>query len=319
MIENLTPQQEEQIPIYRNKYIDIGLDTTPINFNAVKEQLHKIYSILKLPQPPVFGPFASPVEANRAIAYARTDPNLTNDDLVSFAHDTTKKIDIENNQFFTGQHEAFWVSFYAFFQEVVGISYEDKEALFNEVKKLVSMSGWMCLFEFAAFVVERPSVVKVLNGQRHCVDGPAIAFNSKFFPPIYALKGINVTKDIIEGNFTWKDIENQSNAEVRRTMIEKYGKDRYIVDSGLKPIHQDDWGTLYEKTFPNDPEPLRVVKVVNSTPELDGSYKDYFHRVDPKAYDGAKIAWAAVASLWRNKDGSLRFKNYRDYHPLMES
>jgi hypothetical protein len=319
MIESLTPEQEAQIPVYRNKYIEIGLDTTRINYDQVVDRLKKIYSLLQLPEPVFFGPFDSPIEANRAIAYVKTVEKPVNEDVVKVAHDPNINLVIENNQFFTGQHEAFWVSFYAYFQEVVGIKY-DKEALFNEIKELIKISGWICLFENAAFIVQKPSIVKVEGGQRHSLDGPAIAFESKFFPPIYAVHGVNVTKEIIEGNFTWKDIESQQNAEVRRVMINKYGQERYIIDSGLKPIHQDDWGTLYEKVFPDDPEPLRVVKVVNSTPEPDGTYKDYFHRVDPKAYGGVKIAHAAVASLWRNKeDGSFRFKDYREYHPLMES
>ena len=318
MIDSLTKEQEAQIPIYRDRYIKIGLDLTPIDINRIKKKVSKIYKLLGHEAPMFFGPFDSPIECNRGVAYARANAKATNKDIVDFAHDEKQTIKVENNQYFTGQHESFWISFYAFFQEVVGIKY-DKEELFNEIKELITFSGWLCMFERAVFIVQRPSIVSIENNQRHSLTGPAIAFNSKMFPPIYSIRGVNVSKEIVEGKFTWKDIEKQPNAEVRRVMINMYGQDRYIMDSGMKPIHEDDWGVLYEKVFPDDPEPLRVVKVVNSTPEPDGTYKDYFHRVDPKAYGGVKIAWAAVASLWRNKDGSFRFKDYKEYHPLMES
>jgi hypothetical protein len=65
----------------------------------------------------------------------------------------------------------------------------------------------------------------------------------------------------------------------------------------------------------HEDEPLTIVKVKNSTPESDGSFKDYFIRVDPRAYRGkaSKVAQAAVASTWRDEDGELFFENYEDY------
>jgi hypothetical protein len=46
-------------------------------------------------------------------------------------------------------------------------------------------------------------------------------------------------------------------------------------------INTDDFGSLYCKPIADD-EDLVMVKVVNSTPEPDGSYKDYFLRVHPE-------------------------------------
>jgi hypothetical protein len=74
-------------------------------------------------------------------------------------------------------------------------------------------------------------------------------------------------------------------------MIERYGQARYLLDSGATEIHRDDFGTLYRKTIPGD-ESLMMVKVVNSTPEPDGSFKDYFLRVPPTmARAREAVAW----------------------------
>lgn len=50
-----------------------------------------------------------------------------------------------------------------------------------------------------------------------------------------------------------------------------------------------------------------------------GSFRDYFLRVDPHAYGRITTARAAVASTWRNGDGSLFFKAPEEYEPVMES
>jgi hypothetical protein len=76
-------------------------------------------------------------------------------------------------------------------------------------------------------------------------------------------------------------ISKEQNSEIRRVMIDRYGPARYLVDSGAKKIQEDEWGSLYRKEVPGD-EPILMVKVVNSTAEPDGSYKDYWLRVHPE-------------------------------------
>jgi hypothetical protein len=74
-------------------------------------------------------------------------------------------------------------------------------------------------------------------------------------------------------------------------MIERYGQAKYLLDSGAVKIHSDDWGALYRKEIKND-EPLVMVKVVNSTAESDGSFKDYFLRVPPTIERARQaVAW----------------------------
>jgi hypothetical protein len=86
-------------------------------------------------------------------------------------------------------------------------------------------------------------------------------------------------------------IDKERNTEVRRVMVERYGQARYLVDSGAKEIHRDDWGVLYGKDIPGD-EPLVMVKVVNSTPEPTGEFKDYWLRVPPTCRTAHEaIAW----------------------------
>jgi hypothetical protein len=54
-----------------------------------------------------------------------------------------------------------------------------------------------------------------------------------------------------------------------------------------------------------------MVKVVNSTQEPDGTFKDYFIRVDPNAYGGLKTARQAIASTWRDEDNCIYLERRR--------
>jgi hypothetical protein len=63
-------------------------------------------------------------------------------------------------------------------------------------------------------------------------------------------------------------------------MLERFGQDRYIRESGARLLHEDEWGKLWCTDLPGD-EPLMVVEVVNSTAEPDGSFRNYMLRVDP--------------------------------------
>lgn len=90
---------------------------------------------------------------------------------------------------------------------------------------------------------------------------------------------------------TVEKIQEESNQEVRRAMIERYGQARYLKDSGAKKIHSDDWGTLWKSDVADD-EPLVMVEVLNSTMEPDGSFKTYFLRVPPSITTArGGVAW----------------------------
>ncbi len=86
-------------------------------------------------------------------------------------------------------------------------------------------------------------------------------------------------------------IDAESNAEVRRVMIDRYGTERYIVDGGATEVSRDRCGILYRKALAGD-EAIVMVKVRNSTPEPDGSVKDYWLRVPPDVKTAREaVAW----------------------------
>lgn len=75
--------------------------------------------------------------------------------------------------------------------------------------------------------------------QLHCDDGPAIAWRDGF--AIFAIHGVVVPRHVVEApdTITLKEIDSETNAEIRRIMIERYGEGRYLTETGAKLLDAD--------------------------------------------------------------------------------
>jgi hypothetical protein len=181
------------------------------------------------------------------------------------------------------------------------------------------------------FWVAKPTVhvEKIPNGRR--LHNDRYAALESDVENVYFWHGVLVPAFVVVRPdwITLKHIETEDNAEVRRVMIERFGTAKYVRESGADLVHElpDSYyvkglqgAKLYRKARPNDSD-IVMIHVKNSTPEPDGSIKDYFLRVQPDSYDGAasKDCHAAMTSTWRNKDMSLYFKNPHAYAPIFES
>lgn len=144
-------------------------------------------------------------------------------------------------------------------------------------------------------VCDFPEILSVDDRNRpHGARGPSHRWRDGW--SLYYWHGVRVPRHVIEApeTITLAEIDGEPNVEVRRVMIERFGPAKYLLASGAQLVHRDDWGTIYRRDVTDD-EPLVMVKVVNSTPEPDGSRKDYFLRVPPDFGDGNHTARSAVA------------------------
>lgn len=157
---------------------------------------------------------------------------------------------------------------------------------------LVRQTPLMICLDRVAFVCERPLVCERDDaGRLHKEDGPALVYADGY--QIFSWHGATVPSRIIcdPGSITFKDIIKEWNAEIRRVMVERYGLGRFIETSGAIEVQKDECGVLYRWEFAND-EPLVLVKVMNSTPEPDGTFKPYFLRVPPSMTTAREaVAW----------------------------
>jgi hypothetical protein len=166
----------------------------------------------------------------------------------------------------------------------------------------------------------------------HSDDGPSHRWRDGW--SLWHIHGVRVTEQIVmrPETLTIQQIEAEPNSEVKRIMIERYGAAKYIRESGAELAHElpDNYfvkglqgAKLWRKPRGGELLDLIVCQVKNSTPEPDGSVKDYWLRIDPRAYDGeaARNCHAAIASTFREPDDHARmaFRDWREYRPGFES
>lgn len=178
---------------------------------------------------------------------------------------------------------------------------------------MATSMGSMYISGYRTIAVDRPSSLLIdSRGRPHCTTGPAITYRDG--DAYYMVHGLSVNKEWIEDpdSINTDTILYQRNVEVRRALIEIYGMERYVNNMFKNgPVHRDRYGELYKRSQPGD-EDIAIVKVINPTPEPDGTYKAYFLRVNPRV----RTAHEAVASTFRYKGVPL---TPEQYNPLQES
>ncbi|CAN5711497.1 hypothetical protein BH10CYA1_BH10CYA1_06500 [soil metagenome] len=130
------------------------------------------------------------------------------------------------------------------------------------------------------FICRLPEVRLDETNRLHCQDDAALQFPDGY--KIFAWRGIPIPRDVIESpqSLTGQRIDQERNIELRRALIDKFGIANYLRETCAGIKDQTELGTLYLKQMPGD-EPIALVRVKNSTSEVDGTYKEYFLRVPP--------------------------------------
>lgn len=164
-----------------------------------------------------------------------------------------------------GNQWSAWVAYLSFFRHVAKLPLDYSK--WQHWETLAEVSGPRCVHQKFCMISDRPEVLLVDDQNRpHCDTGPFCRWRDG--SALYAVHGVRVPWWIIEHpeKITMAVIDKEANAEVRRVMLNRFGVERYLIESGTKPVHSDDYGTLYRREVPGD-EPIVMVKVVNSTAE----------------------------------------------------
>ncbi|MFE9773259.1 DUF6745 domain-containing protein [Streptomyces sp. NPDC005931] len=180
-----------------------------------------------------------------------------------------------------GQHDAPWLA-------ALGTDGSPLDGL----ARVCAGAGWWWPFEKVAVVCERPVALhRDEAGRLDHGEGPALAFPDGF--ALCAWRGMPVPHAFLDElrTLTPERIRAEENAELRRVMLEYYGYDRYLSESGARPVHRDATGILWRIDLDGD-EPVVMVEVVNSTPEPDGTHRTYWLRVPPATATAREgVAW----------------------------
>jgi hypothetical protein len=189
-----------------------------------------------------------------------------------------------------GQHEAHWLAFYRYFHDVCGLTEQTER--FAGLWMVAESAGWWLPHEHICWVSERHNILhRDGEGRLHNESGMALAYPDGW--GVYAVHGVRVPEKVIlaPDTLTTDEVLKEQNVEIRRVMLERFGFDNFLRASNAKRIQADDYGDLYRVEIPGD-EPLVVVRVRNSTPEPDGSVRDYVLRVPPDVETARQaVAW----------------------------
>lgn len=183
-----------------------------------------------------------------------------------------------------GQHDAPWLAALAGASDAAG----DLAGL----AQVAQSAGWWWPYERTVVLTERTSRLhRDGSGRLHRVDGPVLAFPDGF--ALHAWHGMPVPASFLGdlARLTPQRIAHEANAELRRVMLEHYGYERYLADSGAQPRQRDETGRLWVIEMGTD-ETVVMVEVVNATPEPDGSRRTYWLRVPPHTRSAREgVAW----------------------------
>lgn len=180
-----------------------------------------------------------------------------------------------------GQHDAAWLA-----------AFDGRSDRLTGLARVAEHAGWWWPFQNAVVICERPlRLHRDEAGRLDNGDGPALVFPDGF--ALYAWRGMPVPAEFLREltALTPERIRDEENAELRRVMLEYYGYDRYLAESGAQPVHRDETGILWRIALADD-EDVVMVEVVNSTPEPDGSHRTYWLRVPPTTRTAREgVAW----------------------------
>lgn len=172
-----------------------------------------------------------------------------------------------------------------------------KEGLFESMQPFCELSA-NCGFWFAspdlALISSKPIELCFNGSKLHNDNGPAIRFADGF--GVHFINDFAVPKKVALGLFDANDVLKEENVEIRRIMTEKLGGSGALLKKLKLPVaHKDEFGILYRVEGGEGADKLRelygklgafredfcVVQVLNSTPEPDGSKREFLLRVPP--------------------------------------
>jgi hypothetical protein len=144
------------------------------------------------------------------------------------------------------------------------------------------------------------------NGRRHGLD--IDIFGSK----VYYYENIMIPSHYIEkpDSLNVKDIITHPNTEVRYVGLKLYGFERLMTEKQMRILDADKntGAKLLQFKFDDSQlEPYTIVRVINSTAELDGTFKPYYLTVPPDM----KTARQAIAWTFRMTE--------KEYAPYQET
>jgi hypothetical protein len=294
MIEELTEAQRAKFPEYVEKWTAVGLSTAPADRKRAEEGVRRAYINQGLTPPRWIVWTGSPKE-NGIFVFINNNAKLSKEitekvkeidsmsektdvldvtGLLEWWNSIPKTDEIERkmkdavhqsvNDSGFGQHDADDMAFFSFFRNECGLV-EDTEKYVTGIGEIVQSAGWWIPYAEACIICDRMGEIHMdEENQLHNEDGAALKYRDGF--SLYMVHGIRIPDYVIErpNEITAQKINDEESVEVRRVMLDKFGWDRYLLESNASVIDKSEWGVLYHQPIQED-EDCVMVRLLNAS------------------------------------------------------
>ncbi len=176
-----------------------------------------------------------------------------------------------------GPHDLSWLGTYDYLRNMLDLRAETEPL--NGLTQLARNAGWLQPHQHVCWLSERPDFLcSDARGRLHHASGPALRFPDGW--SVWAWRGVEVPRWIIEQSekITLASIDEQTDVQIRRCMIEIMTPQRYVALGGAVRVAEDEAGILWRRNWLAS-DAWAAVEVINATPEPDGTRRHFFLQV----------------------------------------
>jgi hypothetical protein len=211
-----------------------------------------------------------------------------------------------NNSMF-GQYDSFWVARIKVADEFVGGvigSDDDRESIAN--MEVMTKCGPWWPYDNCVVIMDRPLELHLTkDGSPHNEVGPAIMYRDGV--KHWYIGGHKVTEQIVlhPDTLTIEQIKAESNAEVRRVMISRYGVDKYLTATSANIIDKDTYHNHPRLLIELDDRSLWLVGTDGGSLDENGKGRVYHMPVGR----GVRTCIKAHESICGFNEGKIGFQS----------
>ena len=291
MITELTPEQKAELPLWHKKYFDIGSSTEPLNKQGLEKVIKAFYARINKKEP-VFIYCESPMAAMLMLkAVLPKLAELTKDKSLSSSLRASLRASFYEGNYFYGNINSYWISFYQFCEHI-GVAYEpDKAKLLDEWENLATHAFHWWPKDGLCVCSHKPTAIHWNNEKTrlHADGRKAVEFSDGW--GVYCFDGVRLPDKygaLKSKEWQSKWILEEENAELKMTLIKGIGYEKMCQDLEAKKV--DSWREYELLRIENvDVEPIQLNKMT-----CPSTGKIHVHRVPPD------IKSAREAIRWSN-------------------
>jgi len=228
-LTQLTEEQQAMIPVYVERGLAAGLNTTPFTLERATEIIHLVQvELLQRKATPVVVA-RNPQEAwDFTCQLAQLTEPITQEQLPELLKTLPVPRTAYTSPWLQGAADSGMLTYYEFWMEVCNLQLEPELKRKLEIWIMTRELGLIFPLEFACIVLQHPSTIHKIEAGLHCETGPAVHYDGW---DLYSLNGVRVPEYLVmtpseDMEMDW--YQKQSSADVRAEFVRKYGVERML-------------------------------------------------------------------------------------------